>query len=653
MTQSEVRSINGREISDNYSRNQLLNKIDKNKINDNGTGADELWSASKVNAQFNTIEQDFNSQLAQTVHSNSVKINSSNTDVKFIGTGWKDHKDVNYQSDHKIAHYSNVINDYVEFTFEGTGIDVYDYASSNKGIVEVFIDGISQGTFDSRSATPIYNHKLFSVNNLTSTEHTIKIVITGNTTGTDTFFTIDYFEVINYTTEKLRKDVEKVASKINGFYWSSDFKNTLDVTQYTPLEFYQMIETYKYTSHPYFTIDTLGKDQSNQYDIRLYKYEPKGYEKTIFLTGAIHGWENFGTYAIIELFKMLLGSEDNLPPQFKYIKDKVRVLAIPVANPWGMYANPKTRQNSNGVDINRNFDWNWTNNNMGVAWDYDYKGTAPFSEKETQHVKKVFDTYRNISVYLDIHNQGYTNQFHYLTYSDDNMKKEFDLLHKYLSRDMSNPVIRNDVGYNDASANNYSTKVRNIPSATLEAVLGAFGVKGLNKDNNKWLEYVLNSVIMACTHFANSEGFSVSNKRGDYLDGAVVLSNNIATDIADSVITFIPPSSGYVTVNGYLLAKQTNANDIFAAKIVLDQPGYLVQDSSYQNVYTKNSENPLLPLDISIPVTRNMPVNIKIVALNEGTGTCNIKRFNLNIVYQSGKDLGLFSPGSMDGYAFA
>lgn len=55
MTQSEVRSINGREISDNYSRNQLLNKIDKNKINDNGTGKDELWSADKVNAQFNTI----------------------------------------------------------------------------------------------------------------------------------------------------------------------------------------------------------------------------------------------------------------------------------------------------------------------------------------------------------------------------------------------------------------------------------------------------------------------------------------------------------------------------------------------------------------------------------------------------------------------
>ena len=55
MTQSEVRSINGREISDNYARNQMLNKIDKSKINDDGNGTDELWSASKVNAQFNTV----------------------------------------------------------------------------------------------------------------------------------------------------------------------------------------------------------------------------------------------------------------------------------------------------------------------------------------------------------------------------------------------------------------------------------------------------------------------------------------------------------------------------------------------------------------------------------------------------------------------
>lgn len=55
MTQSEVKSINGREISDNYSRSQLLNKIDKSKINDEGTGKDELWSADKISSQIKDI----------------------------------------------------------------------------------------------------------------------------------------------------------------------------------------------------------------------------------------------------------------------------------------------------------------------------------------------------------------------------------------------------------------------------------------------------------------------------------------------------------------------------------------------------------------------------------------------------------------------
>lgn len=56
MTQSEVKSINGRELSDNYSRSQLLNKIDKSKINDDGTGKDELWSANKISSQIKEIE---------------------------------------------------------------------------------------------------------------------------------------------------------------------------------------------------------------------------------------------------------------------------------------------------------------------------------------------------------------------------------------------------------------------------------------------------------------------------------------------------------------------------------------------------------------------------------------------------------------------
>lgn len=82
MTQSEIRSINGREISDSYSRNQLLSKIDKNKINDDGTGKDELWSADKVNAQFNTIVQEKYDDIS--LSGSTLSMSANGTVKKFV-----------------------------------------------------------------------------------------------------------------------------------------------------------------------------------------------------------------------------------------------------------------------------------------------------------------------------------------------------------------------------------------------------------------------------------------------------------------------------------------------------------------------------------------------------------------------------------------
>ena len=55
---ADVKTINGRHLVDTYSRESLLNKIDKNKINDNGEGSDELWSAKKISSQIKDIAKD-------------------------------------------------------------------------------------------------------------------------------------------------------------------------------------------------------------------------------------------------------------------------------------------------------------------------------------------------------------------------------------------------------------------------------------------------------------------------------------------------------------------------------------------------------------------------------------------------------------------
>ncbi|MGM1447531.1 DUF2817 domain-containing protein [Bacillus cereus group sp. BceL305] len=448
----------------------------------------------------------------------------------------------------------------------------------------------------------------------------------------------------------LSKDV----SENNSYYFSTKLNNTINFRDLTPDKIYQMLDT---ISHPYLSSQSLGKDQSGQYDVKFYKYEPRGFQQTVYIIGAIHGWEDFGPYAIVQLLKILTGSEAQLPPQLKNIKEKVRILTIPIVNPWGMYQNPKKRQNSNGVDLNRNFNWNWASNKTGQPWDYDYKGTAPFSEKESQYVKKVFDDYKGkISAFIDIHNQEYSNQWDYLVYPDDRMVKELGLMLNYLTKDMTNPVIVNTVGYNDSSSNNYASKVMNIPSTNIEAVIGRFGNIGGDVDNNKWLEFVFNTVLVASTYYAidNSlPGFSVKNINKTYLDGTVVLTNNVLTDIAESVVTFIPPFTGHVTVNGYLLAKQSNSADIFVSRLVMEQPGFITQLSSFNNAYTTGTVNPIIPLDLRIPVKSGLPVTLKIVGMNQGSGTCNIKRFNMSILYQVGSDLNLFSPGAMEGFTYA
>lgn len=60
---ADVKTINGRQLVDTYSRETLLNKIDKDKINDDGVGSDELWSAKKVSEQIKeNVQQIFRNQ---------------------------------------------------------------------------------------------------------------------------------------------------------------------------------------------------------------------------------------------------------------------------------------------------------------------------------------------------------------------------------------------------------------------------------------------------------------------------------------------------------------------------------------------------------------------------------------------------------------
>ena len=52
---------------------------------------------------------------------------------------------------------------------------------------------------------------------------------------------------------------------------------------------------------------------------------------------------------------------------------------VPIVNPWG-FANQE-RENVNNVDLNRNFDYYWSNGSGTRSTGKNYKGSKPFSEK--------------------------------------------------------------------------------------------------------------------------------------------------------------------------------------------------------------------------------------------------------------------------------
>jgi murein tripeptide amidase MpaA len=104
-------------------------------------------------------------------------------------------------------------------------------------------------------------------------------------------------------------------------------------------------------------------------------------------------------------------------PNIRDMVDHVEIFLVPVTNPDGYeftWTNDRLwrknrRLNSNGtigVDLNRNWDSAWGLDNegsSGTPGSATYRGTAPFSEPETQVLRDFFIAHPNIRAALDIH----------------------------------------------------------------------------------------------------------------------------------------------------------------------------------------------------------------------------------------------------------
>ena len=202
----------------------------------------------------------------------------------------------------------------------------------------------------------------------------------------------------------LNVDIQPPARKDHtGFFFDGFSGNAND--------FYAMYDELKNKFPGYITKRTLGQDQSGIYNINEYTYTPKNYTKTIFIITGTHGSEVVPILAMYRLLKLLC-EEYNKYPQLCFLRENVRIIHIPCANPWGTSQLPRKRQNSSGVDLNRNWDYNWDSYipQYNEPFGHDYKGASAFSEKETQLIRDAINLLKNeLDAIFDFHNTGATD----------------------------------------------------------------------------------------------------------------------------------------------------------------------------------------------------------------------------------------------------
>jgi len=139
----------------------------------------------------------------------------------------------------------------------------------------------------------------------------------------------------------------------------------------------------------------------------------------VLFSGAIHAYEPIGV-SVCMTDMMHLCQNYTGDPEIRWLVDNRQVYFIPVMNPDGYVYNEtypsmmwrKNRRNNGGgsfgVDLNRNYPYKWGYDNNGSSGNpsaWNYRGTAPASEPETQAVVD-FVNNQNIRTWHNHHSPG-------------------------------------------------------------------------------------------------------------------------------------------------------------------------------------------------------------------------------------------------------
>jgi hypothetical protein len=180
--------------------------------------------------------------------------------------------------------------------------------------------------------------------------------------------------------------------------------NGVKYGEYYPRRYHypEFVEMMKEVSEKYSSVK-MKKEGSGTGDYNIFGLNMGNPENPgILIYSCAHGNEWESAYGALTFIKYLA---DN-PDQDIIDLNRFSLKIIPILNPFGYEHN--TRQNGNQVDLNRNGACAWEEYKKDADPEtykpgaYDWKGTGPFSEPESQTLREVVET-GNFIALLDVH----------------------------------------------------------------------------------------------------------------------------------------------------------------------------------------------------------------------------------------------------------
>lgn len=102
--------------------------------------------------------------------------NNDSDAVTYQGSSWSLRKNRGFGEYNDDAHLATDNGDSLTFTFNGTDVEFLASRGPTRGMVEVFVDNVSQGTVDLQAPSTIYQSRVFAKNGLSRGMHTLRIV---------------------------------------------------------------------------------------------------------------------------------------------------------------------------------------------------------------------------------------------------------------------------------------------------------------------------------------------------------------------------------------------------------------------------------------------------------------------------------------------